>query len=59
VGKNIIVHAHAILDDKKHPAASLAPEMRMALVQSGLVEPDQVAYTYPVEVSLGWPETTE
>lgn len=50
------VIAHIVLEDKNHEAAVLSWETRMALAELGLVEPAQVGFAIPKQVTLGWPE---
>jgi hypothetical protein len=49
--QNVHVELHIIYDDGK----GIEPTIRVALVQSGLVSPEQAQLTYPDQVTLGWP----
>jgi hypothetical protein len=52
--QNTRVVAHAVLDDTTHPRRDLAPQVRMALVENGFATPEEVGYTYPLQVEAGW-----
>lgn len=54
--ENFDVALHVIIDDKKHRAAGVAWNIRLALAELGLVFPDQVGMAAPAQVTLGWPE---
>lgn len=53
---DIAVQLHVVIDDQKDPHRDLDWQIRIALVQSGLVEPGDMNITYPDQVTLGWPE---
>lgn len=53
-GQRLDVTAHVLIDDKKHAGAQLDHWMRWALVESGLVPPEDVGLIAPVQVDLGW-----
>lgn len=55
----IELHAHVILDDHRHKAHAIHPRVRMAMAELGLVDPVEVGFTDPYQVSLGWPKPKE
>lgn len=50
------VQLHVLVDDKTDPFRDLEWPIRIALVESGLVLPEDVRITYPEQVTLGWPK---
>lgn len=56
---DIKVQLHVLVDDKKDPLAGLDWQVRVALVESGLVHPADANITYPDQVTLGWPTENE
>jgi hypothetical protein len=57
--QNVRVVAHAVLEDKSHKHADLAPQIRMALVENGFATPEQVGYTFPLQIETGWEKGPE
>lgn len=55
----IELHAHVIADDSRHKAKAIHPRVRMAMAELGLVDPVEVGFTYPYQVTLGWPKPEE
>jgi hypothetical protein len=49
------VTVHAVLNDKNHQGAQLDEYIRWALVETGLVPPEEVGYIAAAQVELGWP----
>jgi hypothetical protein len=49
------VTVHAVLADKEHAAVSLGEFMRWALVESGLLPPEEVGLVTKAQLELGWP----
>jgi hypothetical protein len=52
-------HVHFVVEDKTHRAAGVDPAIRHALLELELVNPDQVGFSAPVQVTLGWPPFEE
>lgn len=53
------VQGHVILEQPKHRSVDIPMQVRLALVEFGLVDPADVAFTFPEQVSLGWPKESE
>lgn len=53
------VQGHVILEQPKHRSHSLPVQVRLALAEFGLVDPEDVAMTFPEQVTLGWPKETK
>lgn len=51
---SLSVTAHVVLVDKNHVAAALHPFMRWALVETGLVTPENVGLVTRAQTELGW-----
>jgi hypothetical protein len=50
------VTAHVVLDDKQHGGTRLHPFWRWALVETGLLPPEDVGLVTSAQVELGWSE---
>lgn len=50
---------HFVVEDPNHRAADVDPAIRHALLELELVNPDQVGFSAPVQVTLGWPPFLE
>lgn len=50
---------HLVVEDPNHPAAGVDPQLRHALLELEMVNPDQVGFAAPVQVTLGWPPFSE
>lgn len=48
------VTVHAVLADKQHMAAGLDAFMRWALVETGLLPPEEVGLVTKAQMELGW-----
>ncbi len=56
---NTKVHLHVMVNDKSDPMNEVDWRLRQGLVELGLTTAETVHFTYPDQVSLGWPEDTE
>ena len=54
--QDIHVMLHILVDDKNDPYRALDWQVRVALVESGLVTPEDAKITYPDQFTLGWPK---
>jgi hypothetical protein len=57
--EGIDLKVYAVLDDKNHPLAKGDWHFRQALVESGLVSPEDAAMTFPVQLEAGMPDRSK
>jgi hypothetical protein len=53
------IHLHMIPDDPKSKWHGIDWVIRQALTDSGLATPEQIEFTPPEQVTLGWPRSEE